>query len=70
MASLREAIAGLSSKLRLSFPWGSRLVTLIVATPMKGHLVHIVSPIVEFLEVAKPGFPIKILEIALPSHNR
>ena len=70
MASLREAIAGLSSKLRLSFPWGSRLVPLIVATPMKSHVVHVISPIVEVIQVAKPWFPIEILEIALPSHNR
>jgi ABC-type protease/lipase transport system fused ATPase/permease subunit len=45
-------------------------VTLIVATPMKGHFVHVISPIVEVIHVAKPWFPIKILEIALPSHNR
>lgn len=45
-------------------------MTLIVATPMKGHFVHVISPIVEVIHVAKPWFPIKILEIALPSHNR
>lgn len=41
---------------------------LIVAAPMKGHLVHVLSPIVELIQIAEPRLSIEILEIALPSH--